>query len=82
MPCFSVRQQCVPAHRYAQFSATSASIKTGSYAIGAASAGLLSASLTARELLLLLLLVTAPPSSSSPSCRCVRPAPSKRARTG
>jgi MFS family permease len=49
---FSVRQQCVPAHRYAQFSATSASIKTGSYAIGAATAGLLSTSLTARQLLL------------------------------
>jgi len=45
---FSVRQQCVPAHRYAQFSATSASIKTGSYAIGAATAGLLSTTLTAR----------------------------------
>jgi predicted MFS family arabinose efflux permease len=49
---FSVRQQCVPAHRYAQFSATSASIKTGSYAIGAATAGLLSTSLTARQLVL------------------------------
>lgn len=49
---FRVRQQCVPAHGYAQLSATSASIKTGSYAIGAATAGLLSTSLTARQLLL------------------------------
>jgi predicted MFS family arabinose efflux permease len=49
---FSVRQQCVPAHRYAQFSATSASIKIGSYAAGAAAAGLLSTALTARQLLL------------------------------
>jgi MFS family permease len=48
----AVRQQCVPAHRYAQVSATSASIKTGSYAVGAAVAGLLSTSLTARQLLL------------------------------
>lgn len=49
---FSIRQRCVPAHRYAQFSATSASIKMGSYAVGAAAAGLVSAALTARQLLL------------------------------
>jgi MFS family permease len=46
------RQLCVPAHRYAQISATAASIKTGSYALGAALAGLLAGPLTARQLML------------------------------
>jgi predicted MFS family arabinose efflux permease len=46
------RQSCVPARRYAQISATAASIKTGSYALGAAVAGLLAGALTARQLML------------------------------
>jgi MFS family permease len=46
------RQLCVPARRYAQISATAASIKTGSYALGAAAAGLLAGTLTARQLML------------------------------
>jgi MFS family permease len=48
----SVRQRCVPPSRYAQISATAASAKTGGYALGAAAAGLLASTLTARQLLL------------------------------
>ena len=47
----AVRQNTVPSHRYAQLSATAASLKTGGYAIGTAVAGLLSTTLTARQLL-------------------------------
>ena len=47
-----VRQHAVPARRYAQISATAASVKTGSYALGAALSGLLATALTARQLLL------------------------------
>jgi predicted MFS family arabinose efflux permease len=47
-----IRQHTVPARRYAQISATAASTKTGSYALGAALSGLLATSLTARQLLL------------------------------
>ena len=47
-----VRQRRVPARRYAQISATAASMKTGAYALGAAVTGLLATSLTARQLLL------------------------------
>ena len=49
---FTVRQHSVPLEHYAQISATAASIKTGSYAIGAAAAGLLAGSLSARQLVL------------------------------
>ncbi|MBV9382617.1 MAG: MFS transporter [Streptosporangiaceae bacterium] len=48
----AVRQQCVPPDRYAQTVATAASLKTGSYALGAAATGLLVDALTARQLLL------------------------------
>ena len=48
----TVRQQYVPAEHYAQISATAASIKTGSYALGAAATGLLASALTGRELML------------------------------
>ena len=48
-----VRQHAVPARRYAQISATAASVKTGSYALGAALSGLLATALTARQLVLL-----------------------------
>jgi predicted MFS family arabinose efflux permease len=48
----TVRQQSVPADRYAQISATTASLKTGAYALGAATTGLLAGVLTARELVL------------------------------
>jgi MFS family permease len=48
----TVRQQTVPADRYAQTVATAASIKTGSYALGAAATGLLAGVLTARQLVL------------------------------
>jgi MFS family permease len=48
----TVRQQSVPPNRYAQISATAASIKTGSYALGAAAAGLLASTLTGRQLVL------------------------------
>ncbi|MEU8207654.1 MFS transporter [Micromonospora sp. NPDC049044] len=46
----AIRQQCTPAHRYAQIVATGASIKTGGYALGAAATGLLAAHLTARQI--------------------------------
>jgi len=48
----SVRQRTVPPDRYAQASATGASLKTGAYALGAACVGLLTGLLTARELML------------------------------
>jgi MFS family permease len=48
----SVRQRTVPPDRYAQASATGASLKTGAYALGAACVGLLTGLLTARELVL------------------------------
>jgi MFS family permease len=48
----TVRQQYVPPEHYAQISATAASIKTGSYALGAAATGLLASALTGRELML------------------------------
>ena len=48
----SVRQRLSPPDRYAQVSATGASLKTGAYALGAASVGLLTGALTARELML------------------------------
>ncbi|MBM0277410.1 MFS transporter [Micromonospora sp. STR1s_6] len=46
----TIRQHCTPAHRYAQIVATGASIKTGGYALGAATTGLLAAHLTARQI--------------------------------
>ncbi|MFC7547934.1 MFS transporter [Plantactinospora sp. GCM10030261] len=48
----AVRQQCVPADRYAQVVATAASLKIGGYALGAAAGGLLATHLTAPRLLL------------------------------
>ncbi len=48
----TVRQQNVPPGHYAQISATAASLKTGSYALGAAVTGLLAGVLTGRQLLL------------------------------
>lgn len=48
----TVRQQSVPPRHYAQLSATAASIKTGSYALGAAVTGLLASVLSGRQLLL------------------------------
>jgi MFS family permease len=48
----TVRQQSVPPRHYAQISATAASIKTGSYALGAAVTGLLASTLTGRQLVL------------------------------
>ncbi len=48
----TVRQRCVPAHRYAQVVATAASLKIGAFALGAAATGLLATTLTARHLLL------------------------------
>jgi MFS family permease len=48
----SVRQRLAPPDRYAQVSATGASLKTGAYALGAASVGLFTGLLTARELML------------------------------
>jgi MFS family permease len=48
----TVRQQCVPPEHYAQISATAASIKTGSYALGAGATGLLAGALTGRQLML------------------------------
>jgi MFS family permease len=48
----TVRQQNVPPDRYAQISATAASIKTGSYALGAAVTGLLAGVLSGRDLVL------------------------------
>jgi MFS family permease len=50
----SVRQKTVPPERYAQATATAASLKTGAYALGAACAGLLTAVLTARQLMLVI----------------------------
>jgi MFS family permease len=47
----SVRQRLAPPDRYAQVSATGASLKTGAYALGAASVGLFTGLLTARELM-------------------------------
>jgi MFS family permease len=65
----SVRQRTVPPDRYAQVSATAASLKTGAYALGAACVGLLTGLLTARELMLGIaagqLLATLPLLSSS-----------------
>jgi predicted MFS family arabinose efflux permease len=49
-----VRQRNVPPDRYAQASATGASVKTGAYALGAAGAGLLAGLLTARQLMLVI----------------------------
>jgi predicted MFS family arabinose efflux permease len=46
-----VRQRESPAGRYAQVTATAASLKTGAYALGAAAAGLASGALSARELM-------------------------------
>jgi MFS family permease len=48
----SVRQRTVPPDRYAQATATAASLKTGAYALGAACAGLVTGVLTARQLML------------------------------
>lgn len=48
-----VRQRESPAGRYAQVTATAASLKTGAYALGAATVGLASGALTARELVAL-----------------------------
>ena len=48
----SVRQRTVPPGRYAQATATAASLKTGAYALGAACAGLCAGVLTPRELML------------------------------
>lgn len=66
-------QRTVPPDRYAQASATGASLKTGAYALGAACVGLLTGVLTARELMLAIaagqLLAALPllsPSSSVP----------------
>ena len=50
----TVRQRTVPPDRYAQTAATTASLKTGAYALGAATAALLVGVLTARELVLLI----------------------------
>jgi MFS family permease len=50
----SIRQRTVPPDRYAQASATAASLKTGAYALGAAGAGLLTAVLSARQLMLVI----------------------------
>jgi MFS family permease len=47
-----VRQQNVPPGHYAQICTTAASIKTGSYALGAAATGLLASTLTGRQLML------------------------------
>jgi MFS family permease len=49
----TIRQRTVPPERYAQTAATTASLKTGAYALGAAIAGLLAGVLTARQLVLL-----------------------------
>jgi MFS family permease len=49
----AVRQRTVPPDRYAQTAATTASLKTGAFALGAAAAGLLAGVLTARQLVLL-----------------------------
>jgi hypothetical protein len=49
----TIRQRTVPPERYAQTAATTASLKTGAYALGAAVAGLLAGVLTARQLVLL-----------------------------
>ncbi|MFB9239427.1 MFS transporter [Plantactinospora siamensis] len=48
----AIRQSSVPPHRYAQLAATAASVKTGGYALGAASTGVLAAHLSARQLIL------------------------------
>ena len=48
----TVRQQNVPPDHYTQISATAASFRTGSYALGAAVTGLLAGVLTGRQLLL------------------------------
>ena len=50
----TVRQRTIPPDRYAQATATAASLKTGAYALGAACVGLLTGVLTARQLLLAL----------------------------
>jgi MFS family permease len=72
----SVRQQTVPPERYAQATATAASLKTGAYALGAACAGLLTAVLTARQLMLVIatgqLLAALPLLSSSAAVPAVR----------
>jgi len=47
-----IRQRTVPPARYAQATATAASLKTGAYALGAAAVGLFTGLLTARELML------------------------------
>ncbi len=49
----TIRQRTVPPGRYAQAAATAASLKTGAYALGAATAGLLAAALSARQLVLI-----------------------------
>ena len=49
----TIRQRTVPPARYAQAAATAASLKTGAYALGVATAGLLAGALTARQLVLL-----------------------------
>ncbi len=72
----SIRQQTVPPERYAQATATAASLKTGAYALGAACAGLLTAVLTARQLMLVIatgqLLAALPLLSSSAAVPVVR----------
>jgi MFS family permease len=49
----TIRQRAVPPGLYAQAAATAASLKTGAYALGAATAGLLAGALTARQLVVL-----------------------------
>lgn len=48
----SVRQQTVPPDRYAQATATAASLKTGAYALGAGCVGLFTGMATPRQLML------------------------------
>ena len=48
----SVRQQTVPPDRYAQATATAASLKTGAYALGAGCVGLFTGTATPRQLML------------------------------
>jgi hypothetical protein len=48
----SIRQQTVPPDRYAQATATAASLKTGAYALGAGCVGLFTSMATPRQLML------------------------------
>jgi MFS family permease len=79
----TVRQLNVGPQHYAQLSATAASIKMGSYALGAAAAGLLAGALTGRQLMLAVAggqILAMVPLARPPRAMAARPVPAPSPR--